>query len=195
MMNGAFLNQLSQAYTVSTPRRQNVLCQNGRAPKRPAPIRSRQNVPSKVAYLLPVSILINLYHTLIHPYLAYCNVCWASTYQASLDRLIKLQKKAIRVITKSAFAAHTSPLFHQLKIFNLDQIRQLQTGIFMYLANHNLLPAIFQNYFINIKDIHSFFHSDHFYSASSNPLLRRGAPDTARILCRSFTPTRHNDHS
>jgi len=110
-----------------------------------------------VAYLLPVSILINLYHTLIHSYLAYCNVCWASTYQASLDRLIKLQKKAIRVITKSAFAAHTSPLFHQLKIFNLDQIRQFQTGMFMHRANHNLLQAIFQNYFINIKDIHDHF--------------------------------------
>ena len=39
--------------------------------------------------------------------------------------------------------------------------------------------------------IHSFIHSDHFYSASSSSLLFRGAPDTARILCRSFTPKRH----
>jgi len=26
---------------------------------------------------------------------------------------------------------------------------------------------------------------------SSSPLLLRGAPDTARILCRNFTPKRH----
>ena len=39
--------------------------------------------------------------------------------------------------------------------------------------------------------IHSFIHSDHFYSASSSPLLLRSAPDTARVLCRSFTPKRH----
>src|SRR6218665_5405 len=39
--------------------------------------------------------------------------------------------------------------------------------------------------------IHSFIHSDHFYSASSSPLLHRSAPDTARRLCRSFTPKRH----
>ena len=40
---------------------------------------------------------------------------------------------------------------------------------------------------------YSFIHSfrPHFHSASSNPLLLRGAPDTARILCRSFTPKRH----
>jgi len=29
------------------------------------------------------------------------------------------------------------------------------------------------------------------YSASSSPLLLRSAPDTAQILCRSFTPKRH----
>src|SRR6218665_100167 len=50
-------------------------------------------------------------------------------------------------------------------LFNLDQIRQFKTGIFMYMyrANHNLLPAIFQNYmyFINIKDI-----LDHFTRGS-----------------------------
>ena len=28
-------------------------------------------------------------------------------------------------------------------------------------------------------------------NASSNPLLLRGAPDPARILCRNFTPKRH----
>ena len=43
-------------------------------------------------------------------------------------------------------------------------------------------PATSNNPFI-----HSFIHSSYFYSASSSPLLLRGAPDTARILCRSFT--------
>src|SRR6218665_1792246 len=36
--------------------------------------------------------------------------------------------------------------------------------------------------------IHSFRP---FYSASSWPLLLRSAPDTAQIMCRSFTPRRH----
>ena len=40
--------------------------------------------------------------------------------------------------------------------------------------------------------IHSFIHSGYVYSASSSPLglLLRGVPDTARILCRNFTPKR-----
>src|SRR6218665_2044411 len=39
--------------------------------------------------------------------------------------------------------------------------------------------------------IHSFIHSGYFFSASSSTLLLRGPPDTARILCRSFTPKSH----
>src|SRR6218665_2607119 len=44
--------------------------------------------------------------------------------------------------------------------------------------------------------VHSFIHSlGYFYSASSSPLLLRGAPDTARILCLSFTPKHHRQSS
>src|SRR6218665_282903 len=39
--------------------------------------------------------------------------------------------------------------------------------------------------------IHSFIHTGYFHSASSSPLLLRGAPDTARIPSQSFTPKRH----
>jgi len=39
--------------------------------------------------------------------------------------------------------------------------------------------------------MHVCIHSDHFYSASLSSLLLRSAPDTARILCRSFTPKRN----
>src|SRR6218665_2611187 len=42
-----------------------------------------------------------------------------------------------------------------------------------------------------LSGVNSFVDSGYFYSASSSPLLLRGAPDTARIMCRSFTPKRH----
>ena len=37
----------------------------------------------------------------------------------------------------------------------------------------------------------SFIQSGYFYSAYSSPLLLRSTPDTARLLCRKFTPKRH----
>src|SRR6218665_3371779 len=36
----------------------------------------------------------------------------------------------------------------------------------------------------------SFIHSGYFYSASSSPLLLGSTPDTARIVCQSFTVKR-----
>src|SRR6218665_3839237 len=65
---------------------------------------------SKVAYLLPANVLKSLYYTLIYSYLAYCNVCWASTYPTSLDGLLKLQKRAVRVITKSSYFTFVSTI-------------------------------------------------------------------------------------
>src|SRR6218665_4219413 len=44
---------------------------------------------------------------------------------------------------------------------------------------------------LKIRHHHSFIHSNYFYSACSSPLPLRSAPDTARVLCRSFTPRRH----
>jgi len=46
-------------------------------------------------------------------------------------------------------------------------------------------------YGIYIPLIHSLIHSGHFCTPSSSPLLLRSAPDTARILCPSFTPKRN----
>jgi len=39
--------------------------------------------------------------------------------------------------------------------------------------------------------IYLLIYSGYFYSASLSPLLFRGAPNTARILCQSFTPNHH----
>jgi len=36
-----------------------------------------------------------------------------------------------------------------------------------------------------------FIYSGYFYSVSSSPLILRGTPNTARILCWSFTPKRN----
>jgi len=49
-------------------------------------------------------------------------------------------------------------------------------------------PSIY-SYPIYIPNIRSFIQA--FYSAFSSPLLLKGAPDTARTLCRNFMPKPH----
>ena len=103
-----------------------------------------------------LSYIKKLYYALIHPYLTYCNISWASNYPTRLDRLMmKLQKRAIRVITKSKYNAHTFDLFRQVKILNIVNINKLQTGIFMFKYIHKALPLNFKDYFTFSNEIHN----------------------------------------
>src|SRR5438876_4924870 len=51
--------------------------------------------------ILPQNILLMLYHTMIYPYLTYCNIVWGSACSSVLYKLTCLQKRAVRLVTHS----------------------------------------------------------------------------------------------
>ena len=64
-------------------------------------------------------------------------------YPTNLNRTVLLQKRAVRIVSKEAFDAHTEPVFHELKILKFENIYLLHLGKFMYLYKNNLLPRSF----------------------------------------------------
>src|SRR6218665_878742 len=60
------------------------------------------------------------------------------------------------------------------------------TGLSIWNSRH--VCSKMKTYYVHFT---LFVHSGHFYSTSLSMLLLRSAPDTARILCWSFTPKRH----
>ena len=52
-----------------------------------------------------------LYFSLVYPYLYYCNLVWASTYQSNLYHIILLQKRVVRILGGCSFDVHTDPSF------------------------------------------------------------------------------------
>jgi len=50
---------------------------------------------SRISHILPKSIRLSLYYTLILPYLSYCNLIWSSNYDSRLKKLVILQKKPL----------------------------------------------------------------------------------------------------
>ena len=78
------------------------------------------------------SSLRTLYFSMIYPYLQYCSLVWLSTYPANLSRLVVLQKRVVRIINKSDFLAHTSPIFKKLHLLKLQDIRILQICKFIF---------------------------------------------------------------
>ena len=65
----------------------------------------------KARRVLDKKCLLNIYYAFAYPYFTYCIHVWGNTYATYLNRLIKIQKKMIRIITSSSFLSNTAPLF------------------------------------------------------------------------------------
>jgi hypothetical protein len=76
---------------------------------------------SKIRNFVTMDILINLYYSLIYPFLTYALVAWGNTYNTTVNPLAILQKKIIRLITFSNYQDHTNPLFIQLRLLKFPE--------------------------------------------------------------------------
>ncbi len=89
--------------------------------------------------------LTTLYFALIHSHLNYCPTIIGCANKKLLNKITIIQKKAIRIITKSNYNAHTEPLFKSLNILTYENI-VLQAQIsFMHSVYHNYAPKSFSN--------------------------------------------------
>ena len=80
-----------------------------------------------------------LYTYLILPHINYCIMAWG--YKGI--RLLKIQKKPVRIITLSGYSTHSEPLFMQLNMLKIaDQLR-LQELKFYFKYNHKNLLLIY----------------------------------------------------
>ena len=66
-------------------------------------------IMNKLKEYIPEHILILLYDTLVLPHLNYCIIIWGMCNKYLLERLHKLQKRVVRIITISSFLSHAKP--------------------------------------------------------------------------------------
>ena len=99
--------------------------------------------------------LKSLYHALVHPHLLYCINIMACSATKNINRITKLQKKAIRIITKSKNDEHTAPLFVSTKILPFDKLILQRKLLFMHSIHNNYAPKSFSDIFIknNTREI------------------------------------------
>jgi Reverse transcriptase (RNA-dependent DNA polymerase) len=99
----------------------------------------------KSKFFLTSSSLKALYYSLVHCHLTYALPVWSSTIKSNLNSLIKLQKNALRIISNSAYNAHTEPIFKELKILPLPSLIKCTSLQFMHQYVNGFLPQAFQN--------------------------------------------------
>ena len=99
----------------------------------------------------------DLYYAFIHPYFNYCIDVWGSTYSTYIDPLVKLQKRAVRIIAGAPFKAHTLDLFRRFNIVQIDKYKLYHYSIYIFLyklINHLHPPSIHSHFILN-SDIHN----------------------------------------
>ena len=96
---------------------------------------------------LSLKSLKALYYALVHPHLLYCLNIISCTSAKNIARIVKLQKKAIRTITKSKSNEHTGPLFLANKILPFEKLMSQSKLLFMHSIHYEYAPKSFHNIF------------------------------------------------
>ena len=91
--------------------------------------------------------LLLLYNSFILPHLSYCAMIWGSAYQTRLQKIIVLQKRAVRIIDCKPFLFPSNELFVKYKLLKLpDLVVQQNISVLLAYLN-NSLPSLISNLF------------------------------------------------
>ena len=91
--------------------------------------------------LIPLESRLHIYSSLILSYINFGILSWG--YQC--ERIIKLQKRVIRIVSLSKYNAHSEPILKDLNLLKVTDILQLQVLKFYYKFKNQMLPTYFQN--------------------------------------------------
>ncbi len=113
-------------------------------------------VLNKVKLFLPKDAMYKLYCTLIQPYLNYGLLLWGNSTREKMNKLYRLQKRPMRVISNSEYLSHTEPIFKMFKVLNIFDMFTKEVAIFMFKYNNKMLPRSFENFFQTHKENHNY---------------------------------------
>lgn len=112
-------------------------------------------VISRMRHFVPSSTLHNIYQSLILPYLTYGIVIWGQATQANQNKILLLQKRALRLIYFKRKSEHAIPLFVCSKIMPLNMLYYSAVSNLMYDISNNTTPSTISDLFIYSKEVHA----------------------------------------
>ena len=82
---------------------------------------------------IPSGCMRDLYFAHFHSHLSFGITLWGnSILKAQMDEIYKLQKRSVRIITKSNYFAHSDPLFKRTKILKLSDLIMVENVKLIY---------------------------------------------------------------
>ena len=110
-------------------------------------------VMSRLKYQLDKTTLVLIYNSLVLPHFYFSILAWGF----ESERLIKLQKKAIRTIHRAKYNADTKPLMKESNLLDLKDILTYNVQNFTTNSSTVPFPHILKKFFVQNNQIHNHF--------------------------------------
>ena len=102
-----------------------------------------------------LKILRSIYFAIFNSYLFCCCLVWAQNC-CTIQRIVILQKKAVRIINFQPRNSHASPLFKKSSILKFQDKICLENILFVSKSLNNLSPSVFSTWFSFSSDQHNY---------------------------------------
>ncbi len=79
---------------------------------------------NRLKHFLPISAKLHIYNALIPSHLIFGILAW----DHQCERIVKLQKKIVRITSVSKYNAHTEAIFKSLKLLKITDILKTLEG-------------------------------------------------------------------
>ena len=104
---------------------------------------------------ITLKILRSICFAIFESYLSYCCLVWAQNC-SSIQQIVILHKKAVRIINFQPRNSHTSPLFKRSSILKFQDKICLENILFSSKSLNNLSPSVFNTWFSFSSDQHNY---------------------------------------
>ena len=132
---------------------------------------------SKLRHLVSTHTLISIYSSLIARYLRYGLVAWGQASKNELDKLLILQKRALRYIFFANRRDHAIPLFLKAEILPIHCLHYKLLAETMHDISNDLVPSNLKKNFLPKAKVHSYNTRS---SASKNFFIKKSRLEIKR---------------
>lgn len=111
---------------------------------------------SRLRHFVTLKTLISIYNSLISPYISYGLIAWGQASKTHLEKILILQKRAVRLINFLPFRTHAIPYFAQSNILPITMLYFNFSSTLMLDITTNSAPQNISNLFTSTQDIHQY---------------------------------------
>ena len=126
---------------------------------------------AKLRHFVPRSTTSDIYRSLILPYTSYGIILWGQAARVYLNKIFKLQKRALRLMNFGKYRSHAIPFFISDQILPIDMLYFKSVSMLMHDVYNKMTPLNISNLFIPAREVNKcntrFSSGSNFYVKSS----------------------------